>query len=378
MTDVFFDESGYTGRNLLDPAQPLFVISSSRVDEGDAARILSDAFPRFKGEEFKFADVWKRYRQQLVPFCAALGERASDLYLWQVDKKFCILQKMIDFLVEPIAYKAGLDFYKNAYAYKYSNYIYFGLNYVCSPDLYDATVEAYFEFARDPNEASLSHLRFRLQLFAASCPEEIRFFFDTALLGAMNFHKHSSIETFKGTLEIYVTSMLSCVSHWAQNATEDLYLKHDQSNGFFAQKELWEALTSKDVEEQWHPVANGPPVKFPLPVGATTSLDSKSSAAIQLCDLLAGLTAKIRNRREGEGQDVIDRILETGFADVPINGLIPGLEFPEGGPEPRDGPDPVDLMVGIVRGGMGKPSGKKAAGDGHARRDETKFGRDVG
>jgi hypothetical protein len=360
MTAVFFDESGYTGRNLLDPAQPLFVIASSRIDEGDAARILSDAFPRFKGEEFKFADVWKRYRQRLVPFCAALGERASDLYRWQVDKKFCVLQKMIDFLVEPIAYQAGLDFYRNAHAYKYSNLIYSVLNHICSPELYDATVAAYFEFARDPNEASLNRLRFRLQLFATSCSDEIRSFFDTALLGALSFHEHSSIETFKDTMEIYVTSMLSCVSHWAQDTTEDLDLRHDQSNGFFAQKELWDILTSKDVEEQWHPVANGPPIRFPLPVRATNSLDSKSSAAIQLCDLLAGLTAKIQNRPEGEGQDAIDRILETGFVDVPINGLNPGLEFPEGGPEPRDGPDPVDLMVGIVRGGMGKPSGKKS------------------
>lgn len=298
MPAVFFDESGYTGRNLLDPAQPRFVIASSRIDEDDAARILADAFPHFKGNELKFQDVWKRYRQRLAPLCAAVGERANDIYIWQLDKKFCVLQKMIDFLVEPVAYEAGRDFYKNAHAYKYSNYVHFGLTQIGSPELYDATVAAYFEFARDPNEASLGRLRFRLNVFASSSPEEVRFFFKTAAIGAQIFHDHCDIETFRDTLEIYVTSMLSCVSYWAHDAKSDLDLRHDQSNAFFAQKELWDALTSKDVEEQWHPVANGPPIKFPLPVGATTSLDSKSSAAIQLCDLLAGGTRCREHRRQ--------------------------------------------------------------------------------
>mgnify|MGYP000557229709 CR=1 FL=1 len=348
MTAIFFDESGYTGRNLLDPVQPLFVIASCRISEVEAAAILNDAFPRFKGAELKFSDVWRRNRRGVIAICKALGDRAKDVFVWQVDKKFCVLLKMIDFLIEPVAYDAGFDFYKNAYAFKYANYIYIGLALIGSPELYDATVRAYLAFAREPSDPALERLRFQLELFASSAPEEIRFFFSTALVGMQLFHKHSNIATFDDTLEIYLTSMLASVAYWAERATDELDLFHDQSSSFFARKEMWDALMSKEVKEQWHPVANGPPVKFPLPVRSTTSLNSKASAGVQVCDLIAGLSAKIHTRPEEE-RETIDAILQTGFAEVTVNGLKPGTTFPEGGPERRDGPDPVDLMTQILR-----------------------------
>jgi hypothetical protein len=352
MASIFFDESGYTGRNLLDPSQPHFVIASSRVDDLESARILADIFPRFKGVEVKFKDVWRRYKDRLLPLCEALGERASDLYLWQVDKKFCVLQKLIDYLVEPVAYRAGYDFYKNAHAYKYSNYVYFGLNRIAAPELYDSTVQAFYEFASEPHDASLSRLVFRLRLFASSAPAEMKFFFDIALQGALKFHEHSNIKTFKDSLEIYITSMLNCVGFWSQNAKEDLDLYHDRASVFFSQKDLWNALISKKVSDQLHPVANGPPIRFPLPVGSTNSLDSKSNKAIQICDLLAGLMAKLCNSLDGSERELIDRIKRTKFNQIAMNGLQPSLEFPENGPELRDGPDPVDRMVGIIREGQ--------------------------
>jgi hypothetical protein len=361
MPAVFFDESGYTGRNLLDPAQPMFVIASSLIGEYDAARILADAFPRFKGDELKFQDVWKRHRQRLVPLCTSLGERAADLYVWHIDKKFCVLQKMIDYLIEPIAYEAGHDFYKNSYAYKYANYIYFGLTQIGTPELYSATLTAYYEFVCDPTNASLGRLQYRLSLFESSGPAEMKFFFEMAGLGAEHLYRSGTVEGLRGSLEVYVTSMLNCVGFWSQRVDGELDIFHDQSNSFFAQKDLWDALTSKEVAEQLHPVANGPPIKFPLPVGQTNSLDSKTSAAIQLCDLLAGLTAKMRNRPEGEGQDVIDGLLATKIGSVAINGIQPGTEFPDGGPELRDGPDPVDRMVKIIRSGQKKPTAKGGA-----------------
>jgi hypothetical protein len=355
MTEIFFDESGYTGRNLLDPVQPQFVIASGRIAEADAGAILRDTFPRFKGEELKFGEVWKRNRNALIPLCEILGRRAKDFYVWHVDKKFCVLQKMIDFLIEPVAYDAGYDFYANAHAYKYSNYIYTGLALIGSPELYNATVTAYLAFAREPSQEALELLRFKLELFANSAPEEIRFFFRTALVGIDRFHDHSNIETFDDTLEIYLTSMLNAVSYWSAQATDELDLFHDQSSSFFARKEMWDALMSKDIEEQWHPVANGPPVKFPLPVRSTNSLDSKTSAGVQLCDLIAGLSTKIFSRPE-DGREVIEAILQSGFAEVTVNGLEPGTAFPEGGPERRDGLDPVDLMVRMLNPNLPIPT----------------------
>jgi len=48
---IYIDESGYTGRALLDPAQPLFCVASSLIGDEEAEEILRRAFPTFGGEE---------------------------------------------------------------------------------------------------------------------------------------------------------------------------------------------------------------------------------------------------------------------------------------------------------------------------------------
>jgi hypothetical protein len=356
MPAIYFDESGFTGPALLDPQQPLFVIASSIIGEDDAARILRTAFPKYQGSEFKLQRLWNRpsSRAGIARFCELIGERASDVYVWNVDKKFCVLLKMIDFLIEPLAHLSGHDFYKGAYAYKYANFVHTGLRHIGSAELYDATVSAYYDFARTPTEKALDLLCFRLSVMANSVPAELRFFFDSALLGAETFHEHSRMETFGGTLEIYLTSMLNSVGYWSQRVEGDLDILHDESKAFFAQRTFWDAITSKDVPAQFHPVANGPAICFPLPVRSTQALNSKDHFAIQLCDLLAGITAKLgsQNRQESD-RDLWAAIFDTDFANVPMNGLAPGTEFPERGPELRGGPDPVDQMIEIIRSGGG-------------------------
>jgi hypothetical protein len=356
---VFFDESGFTGTALLDPDQPSFVIASSIVTDEEAARFLRDVFPDFRGEEFKFKKLWGRpnYRRRFVPLCNAVGTVPDNVFLWEVDKKFCALTKMIDFLVEPVAHDAGYDFYKNSHANKFANYIHFGLTCIGSPDLYTATVNAYYAFARDPTDASLELLTYRLLVMANSAPKELEFFFRTAYLGAVTFHEHSDIATFRDSLEIYLPSILNSVAYWTARVAGGVDIRYDRSKAFFGQKSVWEAITSKQVPAQLHPVANGPPIQFPLSVNSTEATDSKTSPAIQLCDLVAGLAVKFMNTPEGgEGREILDAIAASSFGNVPINGLVPQPNFPEDGPAPLDGPDAVDRMVRIIRDGRKQQS----------------------
>lgn len=55
---LHFDESGFTGFNLLDPNQPIFAVASSDIDERHAGEILKESFPEHWGAEFKFSNIW--------------------------------------------------------------------------------------------------------------------------------------------------------------------------------------------------------------------------------------------------------------------------------------------------------------------------------
>ncbi|MFM6854735.1 MAG: DUF3800 domain-containing protein, partial [Sphingopyxis sp.] len=101
-TDIYFDESGYTGTDLSNPEQPFFVIASSTLGDADAKTLLEDSFPGYQGAEFKFTNIWRRdrHRRNLERFVTKLAEVEKSVFVWGIDKRFCLLTKMIDYVIE--------------------------------------------------------------------------------------------------------------------------------------------------------------------------------------------------------------------------------------------------------------------------------------
>jgi hypothetical protein len=120
---LYFDESRFTGYNLLDPSQPIFAVASTGVEEQLALDILRDSFPRYQGPEFKFTNIWTSgNRAGLRRFAARLADLRQSAFVYMIDKRFGVLTKIIDFLIEPIITSAGFDFYDDGFCWKYANY----------------------------------------------------------------------------------------------------------------------------------------------------------------------------------------------------------------------------------------------------------------
>lgn len=353
---LYFDESGYTGRQLLDPLQRHFVLASASIDDATALDILGESFPAYQGQEFKFEKLWgkPRSRQRLGAFAEHVGHHADRLYVWHIDKRFSLLIKMLEYLMEPEIYEAGYDWYAG-YGAGIANYFHYGLTQEARPGHYEATLAAYYAFARRPTETSRRKLYEDLVDLRRRAPKEIQFIFEACISGVVDFHRYHEMATFQDTLEIYVTSMLNAVGYWAGTGLTDLDINHDESSAFFRQADLWAALTSPHVGVQLHPVRNGPPIAFPLPVAATTSRKSQDSTAVQLCDVVAGLFGKLIGGQARDDEALIAAIAGSGFANVITNGVAPGTEFPKGPPPRRVGKDAVDRMVDIIRVGQREP-----------------------
>lgn len=174
---LYFDESGFTGYNLLDPSQPVFVIASTDVDEQLALDILEDSFPRYQGAEYKFANIWNtRNRAGLRRFAERLANLSERAFAYMIDKRFCVLTKSVDFLIEPVITNAGFDFYDEGFCWKYANYIHFGITKVAAPELYLALTSAYQTFSRNPSDEALAQLQWQLDVMAASTDDRVQVF----------------------------------------------------------------------------------------------------------------------------------------------------------------------------------------------------------
>lgn len=114
---IYFDEAGYTGYNLLDPVQPIFAIASVDIDEQLASDILQNSFPKYQGDEFKFSNIWRSgNRAGLGRFCASLEQYADKAFCYAINKRFSVLTKAVDFLIEPYMTDSGYDFYGEGFA----------------------------------------------------------------------------------------------------------------------------------------------------------------------------------------------------------------------------------------------------------------------
>lgn len=353
---IFFDESGFTGYNLLDPAQPVFSIASADISEARAEEVLRTSFPRYRGEEFHFTNIWRSGNKEgLRRFCNHLHEVADVSFCYVTDKRFAVLTKIMDYLVEPAITDAGYDFYDEGFCWRYSNYVYFGLTQFAPPELLDSLLRFYQEFSRNPTRSTLSKLQFRLRLMASSTEEPIQMFLDQMATGAELFERHSNLDDFRSTNNLQTSTMIALIGHWRQVHSEDFAVVHDASSSFLRDRAMWEAITSAENPGVALQAGDGSFVEYPLRVVSTEAMDSRESRAIQFCDVLAGLAAKHFNPDLGDNdRDFMNELVDEGLGEISSNRLVPSTEFPIRIPPKRlQGPDVVDQMAEILRGRLG-------------------------
>lgn len=288
----------------------------------------------------------------LRQFCSHLHEVADLSYCYVINKRFGVLTKIMDFLVEPSITDAGYDFYDDGFCWKYSNFVYFGLTQFAPPELMDSLLCFYQDFSRNPSAESLSTLQGRLRMMAASTEDPIQIFLEQMAQGAELFEQYNVLETFRSTNNLQTSTMLAVVGHWRQSYPEDFAVVHDASSAFLRDRQMWEAITSKDVDGQTVKIGNGSMVEWPLRVTSTKARDSRDSRAIQFCDVLAGLAAKHFNPDlDASDRAFMDDLIEAGLKNISSNRIVPGIEFPDNIPPKRlDGPDVVDQMAKMLRG----------------------------
>jgi hypothetical protein len=354
MTTIYIDESGFTGDDLYNPEQRYFVIASTIIGDEEAEQILRRCFPRYQGSEFKFTNIWKRgtHRNGLRALATEVPALADRVFTFIVDKRFSLLIKMFDYLVEPAAYGSGYDWYADGWGMRYMNTVHRDLLLQGSEELYDETVRLWDAFARSPSDDTIAAFSHHVDRTTAGSNPPLSSMFDLLRRGLDEFRAHNAgFEHFEDSSEIQVTSVFSSLVWWRQQRPEDFNLVHDESSAFLKQRGMWDAMLRDDVEPQLFPISNGTFVELPIRVRSTTGVRSQDSAAVQLCDVLAGFAAKAAPGLSGGTRDeFILELVTLGAGELVHGGVMPHALYVDGRrPSRREGPDAVDRMVDLLR-----------------------------
>lgn len=354
MTTIYIDESGFTGDDLYNREQPFFVIASTIIENDEAEQILRRCFPRYQGPEFKFTNIWRRdaHRNGLRALAAEIPALADRMFAYIIDKRFTLLIKIFDYIVEPYAYAAGYDWYEGGWGMRYMNTIHRDLLEYGTEALYDETVRLWDAFARRPGEETFAAFSRHIDRTVAASRPPLSSLFGLVKRGLPGFKAmNPRLEDFKETSEIQLTTVFSSLVRWRQLRPEDFNLVHDESSAFLKQRDRWDAMLRDDVDPQEFAAANGGMIELPIRVRSTVGVRSEDSPAIQLCDVIAGFAAKAAPGFNGGTKDpLILELVHLGAGELAHSGVMPHAEYADReAPRRRSGPDAVDRMVEVLK-----------------------------
>jgi hypothetical protein len=305
---IFFDESGNSGQNLLDPNQPVFVIASHNFSEEETKKILSPI--ESTGEEIHFSRL-KKYRKQQRQVIESLCDpfiTSSRVKIVYYHKRFALVTHIVDQLIEKSFHQRGLDLYKKGLNISYSNTIYYLGKHQWDKELYERFLVNFQKMIRDTSKESTESFYRCAHLLSDSLDGYQKEILEPVLESELYIDSIlGSIRKY--SIDLTLPSITLLANWWYKETAESLEIIHDDSK----QVEFWKnfifylskMLGNEKVEVGY----DYRKMTYPLSIDSVTMECSKSVIQIQLSDLIASSFAYCVKRIN------VDKVLDDEFAN---------------------------------------------------------------
>lgn len=305
---VYFDESGFTGTNLLNQDQTVFTYAAIGLDNkkaGELINIIRANYPT-QAQELKFKNYSKSSKCE--EFCLFVIDLLKD-YAGVVvfDKKFALCAKFFEYMFEPVI----ANFNSYFYAANFHLFITYRI-YNLLGNLKQTPLLANFENVMTHDNKYLEFQNFASDLSPKlSIQRKSKRTFEENIYTFISLNR-SLIEqelqdlsgntpTDKYTLDLTTTAFLSLCGFITEKFGE-VEPVYDDSKMMDAHKEIFDGFVGRKIEFET-PVFNR---KFKVFISKKLmSANSKLESAIQLADLLAGITSYAYSRQNNKITDAL-------------------------------------------------------------------------
>lgn len=289
---IYMDETGFTGEDLMSESQPVFVHVSTDLTDEEARNLFDRYFSGVRVRELKHSKLSRRpsHQRKILDFLQGVKSSPQRFTSCVCHKRFLLLTYLVDLWVEPAMRKYGIDLYKDGANLGLANMAYYCLKSFQS-DAYLSDILIRFQHMMR-KRTLLSYNVFWDKLYRDfhtldKNTNDILVFF----LGGERELGFPHLRSLPNrSIDPIFTTAHSTVGHWRKHKDQPLKLVHDQSSNFAKDKELWDLMTSPDMDRATIGIP-GREMRFPLNVAETKFTASKEHLQLQYCDLLAGACA---------------------------------------------------------------------------------------
>lgn len=126
MQSIYIDESGYTGVNLLDEAQPFQGAASLLIDEDSAKSLIDEHLPNIQAKELKHQSLSqrKKYWDGLINVQKTIFDNHMG-FICICDKKYLLTLLFLESCLEPFYYNHEVNFYQDGKNHSLASLIYY-------------------------------------------------------------------------------------------------------------------------------------------------------------------------------------------------------------------------------------------------------------
>jgi hypothetical protein len=323
--DLFFDEAGYTGPDLVNLEQPVFVRASSILDKVEATHLLDSCFGSRRRGEVKHSKFVRRRpgRSRIIEFLRQLAEYKGQSVFYAVHKEYVLLAFLVDFWLEPALRADGINLYERGANIGFVNMSYMTLGATLGPEGRRELLRRFQVMVRDRTifayESFWGWLR-----EAAHRNEIIDSGFGPLLVAERRLGFPHLCRLPPDLLDLGDYGFLPTIDYWREELPNTEFLVfHDTSAMVERNRERWEAILDPK-----NPSAlvgqDRRTIVFPLPVRGLRTEDSSHNPQLQVVDLLAGAARKMMNAlATGTVGEYEEALLEIGLLDACIGCVWP-------------------------------------------------------
>ncbi|UQQ12623.1 DUF3800 domain-containing protein [Xanthomonas arboricola] len=320
------DESGYTGHDLLNPEQRFQGATAIAIDDDETKRLIREHFPKLQADELKYRALARRpaNRPRLMALQRdVLTHHRCVTYVCY--KRYLLLLMFMDYAVEPFYYERGMDFYEDG-----QNYSLASLLHVTGPTLLGAGAlnRLLASFQRAVKEKSSEALADLVTAARASRWQEL----PEALGPLAQFAAPECLQAIATpgvTTDAAFVVLQSLVSRMEAIADGPYRVEHDQSNNLLTYHDLLERYIRHEdvITFRQSEIAS---ITFPLKLQSVTQVDSKSSPAVQLADVMIGAAIEAANTLTGQRAGALNaKEVMALYADHQLIHMLPSIDFEE-------------------------------------------------
>ena len=340
---VYFDESGFTGTNLLNQDQTVFTYAAIGLDNKKANEIIDIIRAKFptQAQELKFKNYSKSSKCE--EFCLFVIELLKDYSGVVVfDKKFALCAKFFEYMFEPVIANVNSYFY----AANFHLFITYKI-YALLGDLQKTPLLLNFEnvmtqenkYLEFQNFASKIIPNLSLQMKSRRTLEENIYTFISLNKRVIEDELQSlsgNTPTDKYTLDLTTTAFLTLCGFMTEKF-EEVEPIYDDSKMMDAHKNIFNGFVGRKIEFKT-PVFNR---NFRVSITKELeSANSKIESAIQLADLLAGITSYAYSKQNSK---IIDSLVNNNLI---ASAIIPRtIEMEIVNLYPKEYEEDLDMLV---------------------------------